>query len=261
MVAIRCCRPVPAARALATLYQSLSDGDTVLIDGATGTELERRGAAMYEGAWCAMATETHPDVLRSVHEDYIAAGARVITANTYASSRLMLAAAGCADRFADINRAAVHTAQRAREASGQSGILVAGSLSHMVPMASGTARPDLARAPGEAEMAKAFGDLASLLEEEACELILLEMMYHPDRMPAAFTAATATGLPVWAGFSARRGKGGRVLSFAPDKDIPFEEIVQVLADFEIAAAGVMHTPSDVTGDAIAIFSGLDAIGL
>ncbi len=164
----------------------------------------------------------------------------------------MLAHAGYADRFEDINRSAVRAAHQARDASGQAGITVAGSLSHMFPMAGGTARPDLARAPAQAEMAQAFSELASLLAEARCELILLEMMYHPDRMPAAFTAAATTGRPVWAGFSARRGKNGRVLSFAPDKDIPFEEIVQVLADFEVAAAGVMHTPSDVTGDAIAI---------
>jgi homocysteine S-methyltransferase len=78
------------------------------------------------------------------------------------------------------------------------------------------------------------------------------MMYHPDRMPPAFTAATETGRPVWAGFSARRGEDGRVLSFAADKDIPFEETVQVLAGFDVAAAGIMHTPCDVIGDAIAI---------
>jgi homocysteine S-methyltransferase len=164
----------------------------------------------------------------------------------------MLSAAGCADRFEDINRSAVRAALRAREASGHEGIAVAGSLSHMFPMVSGTAQADLARAPGEAEMADAFGELAALLVEEGCDLILLEMMYHPARMPAAFAAAIATGRPVWAGFAARRGEGGRILGFAPDKDIPFEETVQLLADFDVAAAGVMHTPCNVIGDAIAI---------
>ncbi len=164
----------------------------------------------------------------------------------------MLSAAGCADRFEDINRAAVRAAHRAREASGHADIAVAGSLSHMFPMVSGTAQADLSRTPGETEMAEAFGELAALLVEEGCDLILLEMMYHPDRMPAAFSAAIATGRPVWAGFSARRGEDGRILSFAADKDIPFEETIQILAGFDVAAAGIMHTPCNVIGDAIAI---------
>jgi homocysteine S-methyltransferase len=126
----------------------------------------------------------------------------------------------------------------------------------MVPMAGGTAHIDLARLPREAAMSEAFGELAALLAEEGCDLILLEMMYDPQRMPAAFAAATTTGLPVWAGFSARRGADGQVLSFSADKDVPFEDVVQVLADFDVAAAGVMHTPSDLVADAIAILRGV-----
>ncbi len=236
----------------ADLDRRLDEGGIVILDGGIGTELERRGVPMDPEAWCGPATLEHLVALETIHRDYIAAGADMITTNTYASSRLILGAAGYADRFEDLNRAAVRAAFRARAASGRAGLAVAGSLSHMLPMVSGTAQADLARAPGEAEMADAFGELAALLGEEGCDLILLEMMYHPDRMPAAFTAATAVGRPVWAGFSARRGEDGQILSFAPDKDIAFAETVQVLAGFGVAAAGVMHTPSNVIGDAIAI---------
>jgi homocysteine S-methyltransferase len=236
----------------ADLERRLGGGGIVILDGGTGTELERRGVPMDAEAWCGPTTLEHLATLEAIHRDYIAAGADIVTANTYASSRLMLSAAGCADRFEDINRSAVGAALRAREASGHEGIAVAGSLSHMFPMVSGTAQADLARAPGEAEMAEAFGELAALLVKEDCDLILLEMMHHPARMPAAFAAAIATGRPVWAGFAARRGEDGRILSFAPDKDIPFEETVQVLAGFDVAAAGVMHTPCNIIGDAIAI---------
>lgn len=232
--------------------QRLKSGGIVILDGGTGTELERRGVPMDHEAWCGPATLEHLDVLEGIHRDYIAAGADIITANTYASSRLMLRPAGFADRFEDINRAAVEVAHRACKASGKEEIAVAGSLSHMFPMVGGAAHPDLARAPSQQEMTDAFSELADLLRSEGCDAILLEMMYHPDRMAAAFGAATATGLPVWAGFSARRGTRREVLSFAPDKDIPFEETVRVLADFDVAAAGVMHTPSNVVGDAIAI---------
>jgi len=234
------------------IQHRLEQGGVILLDGGTGTELERRGVPMDTEAWCGPATLEHLDILEAVHRAYIGAGADIITANTYASSRLMLEKAGISDRFEEINKAAVRAAVRAREASGRPDVLVAGSLSHMNPMVRGSAANDLSRSPGQREMQTAFGELANLLRHEGCDLILLEMMYHPDRMPAAFGAAAATGCPVWAGFSARRGEDGRVLSFAADRDIPFEETVQILKDFDVQAAGVMHTPSDVTGDALAI---------
>ena len=72
----------------------------------------------------------------------------------------------------------------------------------------------------------------------------------------AFAAAAASGLPVWAGFSARRGEDGRVLSFAPEREIPFQETVRILAGFDVAAAGIMHTPANVVGDALEILGGV-----
>jgi homocysteine S-methyltransferase len=233
----------------------LRSGGIVILDGGTGTELQRRGVAMDPEAWCGPATLKNADVLERIHRDYIAAGADVVTVNTFASSRLMLGPAGFAERLEEINRTAIGAAHRAREASGRVDVLVAGSLSHMCPVVGGTARSDLARAPSEAEMADAFGELAGLLRDEGCDLILLEMMYHPERMAPAFKAATQTGLPVWAGFSARRGADGRVLGFAPERETPFEDIVQVLNDFSVQAAGIMHNPANVIGDAIAILRG------
>ena len=234
------------------IERRLKDGGVVILDGGTGTELERRGVPMDPEAWCGRAALEHADVLESIHRDYIAAGADIVTANTFATSRLLLDPAGLADRFEEINRTTVGAAHRARRACGRPGVAVAGSLSHMVPMLSGSAKPDLARTPAKSEMTAAFGEVAAFLSDEGCDLILLEMMHHPDRMGSAFEAAMKTGLPVWAGFSARRGQDGQVLSFTQDLDVPFAETVRVLADFGVAAAGVMHTPSDVIGDAIAI---------
>jgi len=220
------------------LQRALAAGERVVLDGGTGTELERRGVPMDPEAWCA------------IHLDYIEAGARIITANTYASSRLMLEAAGAAEDFAEINRTAIAAARRARETCGRDDVLVAGSLSHMCPMQSDSADPDLSREPPAEAMAAAFSELATLLRDEGCDLILLEMMYYPQRIPHALAAAASTGLPVWAGLSARRGANGEVLSFAPERDIPLAELTPLLAGHDIAAAGIMHTPANLVADAI-----------
>ncbi len=196
----------------AEVERRLRSGGIVILDGGTGTELERRGVIMDPEAWCGPDTLENAGVLEAIHRDYIAAGADIVTANTYASSRLMLGPAGFGARFEEINRIAVAAAQRARESSGRHDLLVAGSLSHMCPIASGTARPDPTRTPSKAEMADAFEELAVLLRDEGCDLILAEMLYDPERIGLALTAAAGTGLPLWAGFSARRGDDGQVLN-------------------------------------------------
>lgn len=234
------------------LAKRLASGGVVILDGGTGTELERRGVPMDAEAWCGPASFSHGEVLEVIHRDYIEAGADVITANTFASSRLMLRSAGLAEQAGDINRSAIEAALRARESAGRKDIAVAGSLSHMLPLVAGTTATDLDRLPSRSEMADAFGELAELHMSAGCDLILLEMMCHPDRMSVAFEAATATGLPVWAGFSVRRGPGGGVLSFALDRDIPFAEILTLLDSHDVAAAGIMHSPSDIVAEAVAI---------
>ena len=241
--------------AYAEIDRRLRDGGIVILDGGTGTELERRGVPMNPDAWCGPATLENAGILEAIHRDYIAAGADVVTANTYASSRLMLEPAGFADRFEEINRTAVHAALRAREASGRADVVVAGSLSHMCPVVGGTSQPDVTRIPPRTVVTEALAELADLFRREGCDLILLEMMYDPDRMGPAFEAAIETGLPVWAGFSARRGAGGDVLSFLPERDVPVQDLAAVLQDFDVAAAGIMHTPSNLTGDAVAALRG------
>lgn len=236
----------------ASIKQRLDLNRVVILDGGTGTELERRGVPMDSKAWCGPTTLDHLDLLKAVHIDYIASGADVITANTYASSPLMLDHAGVGDQFENINRAAVRTAHQARDASGRPDVAIAGSLSHLVPIIDGTDRSDPELCPSQAAIGEALNKLARLLRDEGCDLILLEMMYHPKRMHLAFEAAAATGLPVWAGFSARRSTDDRILSFTREGDIPFEEVVNILADFDIDAAGIMHTAPNAVTEALSI---------
>lgn len=234
-----------------TIEDRLHSSGIVLLDGGTGTELEKRGAPMHPEAWCGPATLDNVGILEGVHRDYIAAGADIITANTYASSRLMLEPAGYGDRFAEINRTAVEAAHRARETSGHGDVLVAGSLSHMCPMAAGSDRADLRREPPTEVMRDAFHELATLLRDAGCDLLMLEMMYYPERASLALEAALATGLPVWAGFAVRRDEHGTIVGFARERSIPVLDILSVLEGADVQAAGFMHSPADVVAEATA----------
>ena len=76
------------------IAEALARGDTVILDGGTGTDIQRRGVPMDSSTWCAEANLTHPDVVREVHRGYIAAGADIIIANTFATSALLFNALG-----------------------------------------------------------------------------------------------------------------------------------------------------------------------
>jgi S-methylmethionine-dependent homocysteine/selenocysteine methylase len=66
----------------------------LLLDGAVGTELERRGCACPAPLWSARALIEAPDLVRDIHRDYVAAGAAIIVANTFRTSPRALHAAG-----------------------------------------------------------------------------------------------------------------------------------------------------------------------
>jgi len=235
-------------------YTALRKGEVRLLDGATGTELEKRGVPMSSGAWSGPASLEHGDILEQIHRDYIAAGADIITANTYATSRALLELDGLGDQFEQINRASVRAAHRARERCNRPDVMIAGSLSHRGPIAEDSARPDTTAAIGLDEMAQALHEQARLLRDEGCDLLLLEMMYDPVRMSLVFQAAVETGLPVWAGFSARQDETGQVLGYGPGDDIAFAQIVSVLNDWPVDVAGIMHTPSNLIADSLEIIS-------
>ena len=127
---------------------------------------------------------------------------------------------------------------------------LAGSLSHMVPMTPGSPSVDHSKMPSLVEMSDAFHELAQLLKAAGAELILLEMMYHPERAKLAVEAALATGLPVWFGLSARRAKDGRVMSYHQSEELPLDEIARLIPRTGIDAAGPMHTNSEVITDAL-----------
>ena len=236
------------------IAQRLADGDVVIIDGGTGTQLQAEGVPMDDEAWSGRANLEQPQVLQRVHESYIRAGAEVIIANTFAASRAALEPAGLGSRVADANRNAVAAALRAREAAADGrAVAVAGSMSAFCPVAMhgrnevGPAAAD--RFPSLAD----FREQAGLLAEAGVDLIALELMEAPSYGRAALQAAAETGLPVWLGLSPVRLDDG-TLGADPElgEGDSFAQLVSKLADPALAAVTVMHAKPDVVPEAIDI---------
>ncbi|MEK6192764.1 MAG: homocysteine S-methyltransferase family protein, partial [Deltaproteobacteria bacterium] len=161
----------------------------ILLDGGMGRELRFRGVDVMTSIWSARALIDSPAVVREVHSDFIAAGADIITINSYGIVKSNLAWAGIEDRFEELNLLACELAKEARDASGRD-VLIAGSL----PPLAGSYRPE--RVGKFEEIEPLYREQAEVLAPHV-DILLCETMSSADEGRAAAAAATQTGKPVW----------------------------------------------------------------
>ena len=74
-------------RVPASLSERLARSAPLILDGATGTELERRGGATTLPLWSADALLQAPALVGRIHRDYAEAGAQALTANSFRTQR------------------------------------------------------------------------------------------------------------------------------------------------------------------------------
>jgi methionine synthase I (cobalamin-dependent)/5,10-methylenetetrahydrofolate reductase len=93
-----------------TLADVIATGP-LLVDGAMGSLLYERGV-LHTRSYDEL-TLSQPELIRTVHHDYVAAGAELIETNTFGANRMALARHGLAEQAQAINRAAVELARSA----------------------------------------------------------------------------------------------------------------------------------------------------
>ncbi|HAN32837.1 MAG TPA: bifunctional homocysteine S-methyltransferase/methylenetetrahydrofolate reductase [Myxococcales bacterium] len=91
--------------------QALLDQRIVVFDGAMGTQLYEQGFS-FQQSLDALCVE-NPLVVRRVHRDYVGAGARILTANSFGANRMRLDHKGSSAKIIEINQAAVAIARDA----------------------------------------------------------------------------------------------------------------------------------------------------
>jgi len=227
----------------------MAAGELVVIDGAMGTELERRGVPMDTLAWSGAAAIDYPDAVLSAHKDYIEAGAEAIITNTFGMSPFMLAATRYADMAEDGLRAAVRLAKQARDETGRTGVAIAGSIS---TMAAGGDIDNPRPAPTAEVALEGFRLMTRVFKDEGLDAIALEMMEDTHRAPLAMQAAKESGLEVWLGVScAQPADGGELTAF----DFPqtrFADVLDCLIPMGPDVVCVMHSDIRVTPAAIKV---------
>jgi homocysteine S-methyltransferase len=214
-----------------TFLKRLTQRRPVLLDGATGTELNRRGVSTDLPLWSARALLEAPDVLRQIHLDYVRAGAEVLTANTFRTHRRTLARAGLGDQALALTLHAVGLAREAAQAAEPGArCYVAGSLAPLEDCYS----PELV--PPQAECEREHGEMARYLASAGVDVLLVETMNTIREAQAAVRAARATGLPVLASVVCRSDH--RLFSGETVTDA-----VHALAELGVAGLLVNCTPS------------------
>jgi S-methylmethionine-dependent homocysteine/selenocysteine methylase len=147
-------------------FASLLVDRPLILDGATGTELTRRGIATALPLWSTGALLDHPEIVQAIHRDYVEAGADIIVANTFRTNLRTLREAGMEGAGERLNALAVKLARSAiASASGASwdGEAPAEPAQHQL------------RPPGQPVLAELPLVAASLAPVEDC--------YHPERVP------------------------------------------------------------------------------
>ncbi|MCA9543717.1 MAG: bifunctional homocysteine S-methyltransferase/methylenetetrahydrofolate reductase [Myxococcales bacterium] len=178
----------PARSATVKPFLDMAQAGGLLFDGAMGTLLYDRGIFLtrsFEDI-----NRTQPKLVRQIHEEYLQAGARVLTTNTFAANRLKLDRHGLGDALRPINFEAV---KLAREAAGGRAH-VAGSVGptgftfdQFVGVQGGRARAVLAE------------HIQTLVDAEV-DLIVLETFPVLAELELAIELAVPHGLPVVALF-------------------------------------------------------------
>ena len=223
----------------ANIIRRIQHGECILIDGATGTECERRGVPQVINTWNSGAALSHPDIVRTIHREYIDCGAEIIITNTFSSSRHCLRSAGIEHKFEDLTNAAVRLAREARDQSGKPKVLVAGGITHWIWTED---KPSLK------ELEENSRDQAVLMATGGCDLIMLEMLSHIDRLLACIDGSTKSGLPIWAGISVEPNNGKMCLLGGE----PLVDAIHALKDKEIPLVNIMHTEVDFIDECLDI---------
>ena len=204
--------------------ERLRSGQTLLLDAAMGTELHRRETSTALPLWSAQALVGDPELVWTIHCDEVAAGADILTANTFRTHARSLGKAGLASRAGELSALAVRLAHQAAAAPGRE-VFVAGSLSPLEDCY----RPDLV--PDDSALAAEHGAQARFLAEAGVDLILAETHNSIREAIAAVRAVKATGLPVIV--SVVTDGAGRLLSGEP-----IEEAAAALGALEPDAIGI-----------------------
>ncbi len=230
------------------IKEKLDNNKLVILDGAMGSELEKKGAQMDKNLWCGTCSVEFPELVKEVHQDYIEAGSDVITTNTYACTPISMKNYGMESSIKEFNKKSVQLGKKAIEDSKKK-VALAGSVS-----ASGSFYK-----LGLKAMIPGFNEQIKILTEEGVDLIILEAMSsQADIVQTMIECSAKVNIPVWLSISCVIDKktNNLMLGYNDTVDEPpevYEDLEKSIKRFSTIHKGpilIAHSDIDVTGKAI-----------
>jgi len=171
---------------MSTDFRTRLQRGPVLCDGAMGTMLYSKG--IFINRCYDELNLSQPELVASVHQEYVKAGAEILETNTFGANSFRLARHGCQSRVVEINRVGV---ELARSAAGND-VMVAGSVGPL-----GVRIEPLGKT-GLDEARAAFSQQIAALAEAGIDLLILETFGYVEELHQAILAArdAAPGIPV-----------------------------------------------------------------
>src|SRR5512143_3584734 len=209
----------PATSTVKPFLDRLAEG-TLVFDGAMGTMIYARG--VYLNRCYDELNLSSPALVRSIHEEYVAAGAEVIETNTFGAHRFKLGPHGLESQVRKINRGGARIAREA--ASGRA--LVAGAIGPV-----GKPLAPIGHIQAE-DAQEAYRQQAEGLLEGGVDLLLLETMPSLRQAKAALAAVRSLTTEVPVAVSMTFSEEGNTIH----GDTP-EEVVRELEALEVPMIG------------------------
>jgi methionine synthase I (cobalamin-dependent) len=187
-------------------YEKLRDRlerrEIIILDGGIGSEMLRRGVT-----WEGHKVDSEPDAIRSIHADYIRAGADVISTNTFQLARRSylnhfadldhmrhIGASDLERRAAPLIREGVRRALEAREQQGRAEVCIAGAMTTL----DWCFRPDMA--PSLEDMRAEYRETVQAFKDGGADFMLFETFNSSKEARTALEAASELAIPAWVGF-------------------------------------------------------------
>ncbi|MHB8433681.1 MAG: methionine synthase [Candidatus Tyrphobacter sp.] len=227
---------------MSSSYLAALEKKVLLFDGAMGTELMALGLtpADFGGERYAGCNEalvlSRPELVRRVHDAYLAAGADVVETDSFTASRLKLDEYALGERTGEINRDAARIAREACDAvaTAQWPRFVAGSMGPTGMLVS-SSDPTLSKITYE-ELAEIYAEQARALIDGGVDLLLLETMQDLLELKAAI-----------AGIVREFGRGMRRVPIQAQPTLITEGRMLLGTDIRAICAVLDALPVDVVG--------------
>ena len=165
---------------------------TLVLDGAMGTELSKRGVQTKLPLWTAESNISHPYLVEQIHKEYIQSGADIITTNTFRSTSWSYMRAGFTGAHAQLKaKESLYSAVECAHKASKGVVKVAGSITTL----NDCYEPE--KFPGRNVAIDIYGQTLDWLIDSGVDMILFETMGNLEEIDIGLSLSSKHRKSIW----------------------------------------------------------------